>query len=282
MGINRVLHTGTLDMAPSKETDVSHYLLCDHTWNLSLLHRTDIDSYTERAVREFDGLERDSYAQSSHIFTFGEYVRRDLVSHYGIPASRVTAVGSGMGSVAPYNGPKDYSRGRLLFIAKHLFYEKGGKLLLDAFNLAVKERPDLTLTIVGSSQGERLARNYPNVDFRSFIPWSELESLLRRASLLVQPMLNDPWGQVYLEALASRTPVVGLNRNGLPEILDNGRFGFLVDSATPAALAEKMLEAVSDPERLEHMGRAGQRHVLSQYSWDLVGRKISDVIGRDH
>jgi glycosyltransferase involved in cell wall biosynthesis len=280
MGIQHVLHTGTLDMPPTNN-DVSHYLYCDHTWDLSLRHRTDVNSYTERAVREFDELERQAYEKSSHIFTFGDYVRQNLISHYGIPESRVTAVGSGMGSVEPYYGPKDYSQGRLLFIAKHLFFEKGGHLLLDAFKIAVKKKPKLSLTIVGSPQGQRLASKYPNVDFRSFIPWTELESLLRQSSLLVQPMLNDPWGQVYLEAMISRTPVMGLNRNGLPEIVQNGRFGFVVDSDTPEALAEAIIDATSDSDRLEQMGQLGQQHVLDHYSWDIVGQRMVDVIGRD-
>ena len=91
----------------------------------------------------------------------------------------------------------------------------------------------------------------------------------------VQPMLNDPWGQVYLEAMASRTPVMGLNRNGLPEIVDGGRHGFLVDRADPAALAEAILCAVSDPQRLERMATAAQRHVLQNYSWNRVAERIA-------
>ena len=83
-------------------------------------------------------------------------------------------------------------------------------------------------------------------------------------------MLNDPWGQVYLEAMASRTPVMGLNRNGLPELVDGGRHGFLVDRADPAALAEAILSAVSDPQRLERMATTAQRHVLENYSWNRV------------
>ena len=279
--IMRVLHTGTLDMPPTaNEPDIAHYLLCDQTWHLSLRYRPDVDSYTDQAIREFEELEHEAYAKSRHIFTFGEYVRADLISHYGVPEHQVTTVGSGMGSVQPYTGPKDYTRGRLLFIAKHLFVEKGGPLLLDAFRLAVRERPHLTLTIVGSGRSQGLAVDCPNVTFRPFVPWSELETLLRQATLLVQPMLNDPWGQVYLEALISRTPVIGLNRNGLPEITHNGRFGFLVDSATPAALAQAILDATSNPDRLTDMGHRGQRYVMEHYSWDRVAQRIFDVIER--
>ena len=78
-----------------------------------------------------------------------------------------------------------------------------------------------------------------------------------------------------LEAMVSRTPVMGLNRNGLPEIVDGGRHGFLVDRAEPAALAKAMLCALSDPDRLARMAAAAQRHALENYSWNRVAERIA-------
>ena len=196
----------------------------------------------------FEQAERESLRGLSHVFTFGAYVRDNLIAHYGLPAERVTAVGSGMGAIEPYDGPKSYDRPALLFVAKHLFQAKGGVLLLEAFELARRRRPDLTLTIVGDERSRAFVGNRPGIAFHAHLPWQALQQLFRDATLLVQPMLNDPWGQVYLEAMASRTPVMGLNRNGLPELVDGGRHGFLVDRAEPAALAEAILSAVSDPQ----------------------------------
>ncbi len=278
LGIEHVLHTGTLDLPVWDSGSATHDLLCDQTWALSLRYRPDVADYSDVACRHFEALERESYSQMRHIFTFGRYVRKNLIEHYGVPPERVTAVGSGMGNITPYIGPKDYAAGVLLFVAKHLFAAKGGLLLLDAFRIARERRPDLTLVVVGSERQRETVANQPNVEFHAYVPWAELEALYRRASLLVQPMLNDPWGQVYLEASASRTPVIGLNRNGLPEIVERGRHGFLVEDADPEALAETIVDAVSDPNRLALMGESGQRHVLQTYSWDRVARRIADRI----
>ena len=180
-----------------------------------------------------------------------------------------------MGAIEPYFGPKDYTQPALLFVAKHLFEAKGGVLLLEAFELARRRREDLTLTIVGDERSRAFVGSRRGVSFHAHLPWNDLQELFRAATLLVQPMLNDPWGQVYLEAMASRTPVMGLNRNGLPELVDGGRHGFLVDRAEPAALAEAILSAVSEPERLERMAATAQRHVLGTYSWDRVAERIA-------
>ncbi len=276
LGVGHVLHTGALDLpVHDRARGIRHYLYCDHTWDLFRRHAGGRTAPSAKAEDAYERTEREALESVDHIFTFGAYVRDNLVEHYGIDPRRVTAVGSGMGQIEPYEGPKDYTRPRLLFVAKHYFREKGGRLVVDAFAEAHRRRPDLTLTIVGDERSRRFVPHHPGISFHAHLPWRELQRLYHEATLLTQPMLNDPWGQVFLEALVSRTPVVGLRRNGLPEILDGGRHGFLVDEARPQALADTILEALSDPVRLSRMGSAGQAHVLSHYTWPRVARAVA-------
>jgi len=275
-GVRDVLHTGALDLpATGDPPGIRHFLYCDDTWALSLRHRPDAAGYSAQAVAEFERLERDSLIDLEGVFTFGAHVRDHLIQHYGLAPERVVAVGSGMGPIEPFFGEKDYARPALLFVAKHLFKAKGGALLLEAFAIALRRRPDLRLTIVGDERSRAFVPRHPSIAFRAHLPWAELQELYRTATLLTQPMLNDPWGQVYVEALASRTPVLGLRRNGLPEILGHGRYGFLVETANPQRIADAIIAALGDPDRLARMGREGQRHVLANYSWDRVAERIA-------
>jgi glycosyltransferase involved in cell wall biosynthesis len=278
LDVHDVLHTGSFDLpatdTPDSGQGVRHYLYCDHTWALSRLHHVHADRFTARALAAFEESERLALGNLAHVFTFGAYVRDNLINHYGLSPLRVTAVGSGMGSIAPYNGPKDYARPHLLFVAKHLFEAKGGLLVLKAFEIAQRSRPDIGLTIVGDERSRRFVPPTRGIDFHAHLPWEDLQKLFRESTLLVQPMLNDPWGQVYLEAMVSRTPVMGLARNGLPELVDRGGHGFLVDRADPASLAGAILTALSDPARLERMAAAAQRYVLAMHSWDRVAERM--------
>ena len=278
IGADRVLHTGTFDLPAVPVRGVHHYLFCDHTWDLARRHHAQAGEFDDRQTQEFEALERVSYAQMRHIFTFGRYVRDNLIQHYGVDPARVTVVGSGMGRIRPYDGPKDYVNGPLLFVAKHLFAEKGGHLVLDAFRLIRKRRPSTRLVIVGSEIHRALAGEQEGVEFHAHLPWEELERLYHSAALLVQPMLNDPWGQVYLEALLSRAPVVGLRRNGLPEILEGGRHGFLIDVESPEAVADMVVEALSNPSRLVEVGQSGQQHVLDHYSWARAAARMREAM----
>lgn len=275
LGVRHVLHTGTLDL-PAFDVlpGIKHYLYCDQTWAMSLRHRPDAADYGRRALDEFERLESESLHALEHVFTFAHCVRKDLIRHYGLSPARVSVVGSGMGRIEPYHSAKSYTPPRLLFVAKHLFAAKGGRLVIEAFRLALARRPDLSLTVVADPASRRLVPRHPRIEFCSRLPWEELQNLYRDAALLVQPMLNDPWGQVYLEALASRTPVLGLDRNGLPEIVAHGRHGFLVERPDARDIADAIVAAVADPDRLEEMGRSGQAHVLDAYGWDRVGGRI--------
>lgn len=273
MGVRHVIHTGTFDL-PAGEGDAHHYLYCDHTWALSRRHHVHGNRFTASALHAYEEGERAALSGLAHVFTFSTYVRDNLIVHYGLAPERVTAVGSGMGAIAPYDGPKRFDNPRLLFVAKHLFQAKGGELLLAAFERAIRQRPDLTLSVVADARSRRDIPPTRGVAFHSHLSWDELQHLYRTSTLLVQPMLNDPWGQVYLEAMISRTPVMGLARNGLPELVDGGRHGFLVDRAEPQALAQAILSAVSDPQRLERMADAGQRYVLATHSWDRVAERV--------
>lgn len=276
IGARHVLHTGTFDLPASDlAAGVKHYLYCDHSWALTRAHHVDVCRYNRRAMAAFDQAEREALSGLAHVFTFGAYVRDNLIAHYGLPPDKVTAVGSGMGAIEPHDGPKTYDKPSLLFVAKHLFKAKGGLLLLEAFDQAHRQRPDLRLTIVGDERSRAFVGDRPGVTLHAHLPWERLQQLYRESTLLVQPMLNDPWGQVYLEAMVSRTPVMGLNRNGLPELVDGGRHGFLIDRADPSALAEAIVSAVSDPDRLERMAATAQRHVLHNYSWGRVAERIA-------
>ena len=118
------------------------------------------------------------------------------------------------------------------------------------------------------------------MDITGFLPREQLQRLFESATIFAMPALNEPWGLVYLEAMACKTPVLGLRRNALPEMTDDGRLGFLVDDPSPERLSEALLDGLGGQKRLESMGIAAQERVLSTYSWDLTAGRIAERITR--
>lgn len=250
-----------------------HFLYCDSTWNLWASRATHMADYSQRMVEEAEKLEKKSFQTIDHIFSVSAYVRENIIEHYGIDPAKITVVGTGLGIIQPYFGPKDYTNGQILFVAKGRFADKGGPLVLEAFQRAQQQNPNLKLTIVGQKEYPA-AFDLPNLTTYGFVEIEKLQSLFETHSLFLMPALNEPWGLVYLEALACQMPIVGLDRNSFPEISGNGLYGIALKDTDPAALAELLLKCFASPEMLKSMGRAGQEYVLEKYSWE----KTVDVI----
>jgi glycosyltransferase involved in cell wall biosynthesis len=276
---NKILHTGTLDLPLSKvRKEVEHYLFCDSTWNLWSQYATNIDQYPTKMLKLAEELEQESYSQIKHFFPISEYVRNNLVNYYGVNPNQITVVGTGRGSIQAFAEEKDYENGHILFVAKDRFDDKGGPLLLEGFKIAQRQNPNLNLVIVGDDKYREQIGVIPNVMVTGYISWEELQNLFNTAALFAMPAVNEPWGLVYLEALACRTPILGLNRNSLPEITCQGEYGFLVDEPNADQVADAILSAFSNPDKLREMGLAGQKYCLEKFSWDQVASTITSVM----
>jgi glycosyltransferase involved in cell wall biosynthesis len=250
-------------------------LLCDTTWHLIRTFGTALSGLSAAATRDLEKNERTTLSRMSHIFVLAGHVKDDMVAWYGINPDRVTVAGTGPGGATPYTGPKDYARGHVLFVAKGTHTDKGASLLIEGFRSTRERLPDRRLLMVGRDDLVRMARGDPRIDVTGYIPREHLQRLFEDAALFAMPAYNEPLGMVYLEALVTRTPVLGLDRRALPEITLNGRFGFLISDANPAAVGDAIVNALSDPARLELMGRDGQAHVLGLYSWERMASTIA-------
>jgi glycosyltransferase involved in cell wall biosynthesis len=135
--------------------------------------------------------------------------------------------------------------------------------------------PGLRLTIVGEPRHVGEFDDIPQVTALGHVPRAQLQLMFERASLYAMPAVLEPWGLVYLEALSTKTPILGLRRHAIPELTAEGRFGFLVDRPEPDAVAEALVDALSDAARLQRMGTEGQRHCLANYTWDRVAESIT-------
>lgn len=271
-----VICTGTLD-APVGES-VKYAIWLDNTF--ALLQRSAVNlPYSPSAVAEIEQRERLALNGACSVLTFSDHVRESVIRDYGVSNEKVHAVGCGSGPLPPFLGEKDFSQGHLLFVAKHLFSSKGGDLLLEAFPVIRAQRPQTKLILIGNAEARAKAAGMEGVEAYGFVERDVLNRFFHEASMLVQPMLADPWGQVYLEAMKARTVIVGLNVAALPELTDEGRLGVLIDDDDPHQLAEAVLGTYSRPQaELDQLTCEAQARVLENYSWAAVGQRVANAL----
>jgi glycosyltransferase involved in cell wall biosynthesis len=91
-------------------------------------------------------------------------------------------------------------------------------------------------------------------------PWREdAAGLMRHLDVLVLPSYEEPFGTVLAEAMAVGTPVVATNVDGLPEVVEDGVTGRLVEPGAPAKLAAAVLEVLAAKERMGAAARERAR-----------------------
>ena len=93
--------------------------------------------------------------------------------------------------------------------------------------------------------------------------------LFKRCTLYTMPALAEPNGTTYVEALANKAPIA-------PEFSGYGKYGFMASEATPQSVADVIIEALSDKERLKRMGEEGQQFVMKTFTWEVVCQKMLD------
>lgn len=273
------LHFGSGHLPIQKrKPNQRHYLFTDYAVFL-LSANPEFRARTNRRLRAAaEAGEAKMVDQLDGIFTTADYVAAAFTTKYNLPPGKSVAVKSGLGRIIEDVTDKSYD-GYMIFVARQNFINKGGRLLLNAFDIVRSHRPDATLVIIGNAadptQMEDLERmrNTPGISFHNY-DTPDFQALIAGATLYAGPALDEPWGIIYLESLCSRTPIAGMRRNAFPQFAGEGKFGFISEEASVTSVAEMLLNALSDPARLALMGELGRKHVLREYSWERVAERI--------
>ena len=196
----------------------------------------------------------------------------------------------------------DHSRSAARFLAVGRFAEtKSPHLSILAFQRVVEAIPEATLTMVGKGGGGTLFEACvilvkslgleDRVEFKGVLSHEAVASEMRRARVFVQhsvttPEHDDMEGKpvAIMEAMASGLPVVATRHSGIPELIEDGVTGLLVDEFDVAAMADAMIRLAQDDDLVRRMGRAAStaihQHPLVashlEILDDLIHRTIAD------
>lgn len=220
--------------------------------------------------------EKSLYRRMGLIFPMSEWLADSFMKDNDVHPSKLHPVGAGINlpKVRPIEN-KSYEEPRILFVGKD-FERKGGKTLLEAFAKVKREIRQATLTVVGPNL-DNAPDGVNAIGTLSKSNPDDLERLLdeyQRASLFVMPSLYEPFGIVFAEAMAHRLPCVGTSICAIPEIIDDGRTGYLVEPGNPDDLAMRLLDLLKNPAMCMEMGNAGYEKYRNKYTWKSVTDRI--------
>lgn len=211
---------------------------------------------------------------------------------------------------------------RLVFVGAH-FARKGGCVAVTMAEEALRRGVDLEVTIVSALEmgggiwtdplrdaffdPYRALLDLPNVAHRPGLPNADVLALLRTAHFCVLPTFGDTFGYSAAEAMTVHTPVLATRQGALPEFIEDGESGILLDLETTrygawtgsdradrssaafealfraevARLAEdglaRVLDVMGDPPRYARMRAAARRGAEARFSSDEASRYWDDL-----
>lgn len=261
-------------------------------------------------------IERHAYLSADGIIAVSEQMRRDVVEAYGVQPEKVTVIHNGIDPEF-YQPTFDDALLReygidpeipfVLFVGR-ITRQKGISQLIGATRLFNPDcqvvfcagAPDTKEIAVETEElMARLREDRAGVILISeMLPREKVKVLYSHARVFACPSLYEPFGIINLEAMACETPVVGSHVGGIPEIIVEGKTGYLVplvsvsrNDFNPAdpqafqqAFADKVNQLLADESLATAMGKAGRQRVLEKFSWASIARTTyhyyQDVIAR--
>ncbi|GMA87968.1 hypothetical protein GCM10025868_32180 [Angustibacter aerolatus] len=229
------------------------------------------------ALRSWYAAETRTYQRAAHVFAFSRWAERSLVKDYGVDPEQVSVVGLGANFGAQPRPPRRPGPPTVLLVG-HDLVRKGGEVLLRAFADVRREVPDARLRLVG--RHPRPGRLPAGVESLGPVDRAGVASLMQRADVFALPSLFDPMPHALLEAMAHGLPVVTTRTCGIPEFVEDGVTGRLVDPGDAAGLAATLVRCLTQPGRDAALGLTGQARVEEAHQWDHVVHRMAPALDR--
>ncbi|MCC6315981.1 MAG: glycosyltransferase family 4 protein [Thermomicrobiales bacterium] len=276
----------------------------DLTWKLAFQESRYIASPLLRPTLE---LERRIFERSDLVVSFSDWAAASVIDDYKIPASKVRVVRNGVTLPPPPangkhahprpNGANGHGPGgnehgkpgngngsgngagcdllKLGFVGNG-FTRKGGDLLLRVHQEHFADLAHLTLV---SGDAPRRSAGLRNVRVRSGVPWDELmSSVLPELDLFVFPTRFDYSPYAVIEAMSAGLPVIATRVGAIPEMIQDGQSGFLIEADGESALVERMRWAIGNRGELPAMGERARERAADRYAAERNYPQLLDLL----
>ncbi len=169
-------------------------------------------------------------------------------------------------------------------VISRLSYEKGIHIFIRALAETAKNRGEFVARIYGDG-GElenlkKLARELKLDHIIRFMGFTDdIEAAYKGIDFLVIPSLSEGHPLVILEAWKHGLGIVAAKVGGIPEVIEDGSDGVLVEAGNPQALGTAILQALNDRKRMNSLGEAGFFKLKKKYSFRFQADRLTQIYG---
>jgi glycosyltransferase involved in cell wall biosynthesis len=223
------------------------------------------------------------FLKGRYYLTVSNWMKEQMIKQHPKMEQLIRVVHNAVDAERFCPGRESPQRDMVLFTGR-LVAAKGIRFLIEAIPAVLREHPECLFLFIGAGNSlpyERRLKelNVPERNF-AFLGYlkdaSKLIEYYRAQSVYVAPTLYENLPIRVLEAMACGVPVVASNVCAVPELIQDGLNGFLINPGSVHELAEKISALLADPRMRRRMGLNARKTVLEKFDWNVNILKISD------
>ncbi|MCD1116499.1 glycosyltransferase family 4 protein [Chryseobacterium turcicum] len=213
--------------------------------------------------------------------------KNDFINHYKQDSNKIfTSFLSVYEYLTFYGGINDKKNTsfNVLFFGRISPY-KGVKYFLDACVEIIEsgQYPNISFTVAGSGDFDFDITKYYNYSqikiINKFIQPEELSQFIKSSSVVVCPYVDATQSGVVMSCFAFKKPVIATNVGGLPEMVEDGKTGVIIEPKSTESIKEAIFKLYENPQILEQMSEnIAQEYLYGEKSWSQSGEYFIDAI----
>lgn len=178
-----------------------------------------------------------------------------------------------------------YRSKKIILSIGHLIKIKGHDLTIQAFKKLVEKYQNLHLIIIGDGPEKEFLQSLVDelglrdkVEFVGQVNHGKAMEYVSICDLFVLPSWNEGFGMVYIEAMAHGKPVVGVEGQGINDVIIDGENGFLARPRDIDSLYEKVKILLDDKELVSQIALRAKETIYNNLTWDANAKRLLSVI----
>ena len=233
--------------------------------------------------------------QANKIIAVSHFTKRELLEYYKVPEEKIRVIHNGV-DVNKFKPAKDkrkikeelgFNPNDLAIVSVgRLYARKGLFTLIESMPAVIKRFKNAKFIISGKGQSDEMRKliNYAdkigvkdNIIFTGYYPDKKLPKLYQAADVFAFSTFYEHHPFAVLEALSTGLPVVTTNVGGIPETIESGKNGFLVEPFNPKQFADRILYLLDHPAEASEMGSLARKTILERFDWRIVVKDVLKV-----
>ena len=225
---------------------------------------------------------------AARVIVNSEYSAKQAVDNYHIRAHKVRWMYNGVHRyeiVDARNFQMNYFRHpvRLLFVGA-LISQKGIITLLEMAEILGHRDIPFTLDVVGPGKDKsyvigklKAIKTKDKVIFHGVVGHDKVIEYYRNSDIFCFPSEEESFGLVLVEAMAAGLPVISSNSGAIPEVVEEGKTGILVQPGKADKFADAVEFLLNHPDKMRQMGLQGIQRVRENFTWDKAARRLEQI-----